>query len=350
MAQITFPFGMTEQGTKAHLYLLTNARGMMVGVTDVGASLVLVRVPDAQGAIIDVCLGWGSARGYEHNEGYLGATVGRVANRVAGSSFELDGVTHNVVANEGSTSLHGGPDGWDHRLWDVTYTNEHQVTLRLLSHAGDQGYPGEVSAQVTYRLSEEGVLTIFQSALADARTPINLTNHSYWNLDGHASGSILGHTLSVDADRYLPTDEASIPTGVAELDDTVFDLRVPKRLGDCLDELPRGIDHNYCLAGIGDVRHAARLVGEHSGIALDVATDAPGIQVYMGGFLDIVRAKDGAAYPAFGGIALETQGWPDALHHPDWPSIVHEPSRPFARTTTLAFSTIEGKAQGAVVA
>ncbi len=347
MAQLTLPFGTTEHSLPAHLYVLTNQHGMMVAVTDVGASLVQVRVPDAQGTLIDVALGWGGARYYEHNDGYLGTTVGRVANRVAGSSFELDGIDHTLEANEGSTSLHGGPRGWNGRLWSLLDVSERRVTFGLQSPAGDQGYPSAVSVQVSYRLSDENELTVFQSALPDGRTPISLTNHSYWNLNGHASGTMLEHTLSVDAERYLATNDASIPTGVEDVAGTVFDLREPTRLGTCLSALPRGIDHNYCLQTDGRIRHAARLASDQSGIVMDLSTDAPGLQVYLGGFLNGAVGKDGARYQQFAGVALEAQGWPDALHHDDWPSIIHEPGNPFARTTTFAFSTLDASSSDA---
>lgn len=345
MPHVTLPFGRTEQGEPAHLHLISNANGMVVGVTDVGASLVVAKVPDAHGGLVDVVLGWGGAAGYAHNDGALGATVGRVANRIAGACFTLDGTEHQLAANEGANSLHSGPDTWYERLWTLSDASDRRLTFELESPAGDQGYPGAVSAHVTYRLSEDNVLTIYQSALPEVRTPISMTNHAYWNLDGHASGDVCGHLLSVDAEHYLPVDGENIPTGVvASVAGTTFDLRKSRKIGACLEELKGGYDHNFCLGTDGRVRHAVRLASPSSGIVMDMATDAPGVQVYTGFYLDIAHAKDGASYGAFSGVALEPQGWPDAIHHEDWPSIVHSPQRPFVATTTYSFSTTGGDA------
>lgn len=345
MAELSLPFGTTDDGAEAHLHILTNSRGMAVCVTDLGACLVSVKVPDKRGNLVDVALGWGGAQGYEHNDGALGATVGRVANRIAGAGFELDGTTYTLAANEGANSLHSGPYMWYERLWELTNASDHQVTFGLYSRAGDQGYPGGVSAHVTYRLSDDNVLTIFQSALPDMRTPINLTNHSYWNLNGHASGDVLGHSLAVHADSYLAVDDQNIPLGdPVDVAGTPFDLREPRVLADCVKHLPHGYDHNFCLALTGKVQGCARLVGDRSGIVMDMATDAPGVQVYTGYHLALEAAKDGASYDAFAGVALEPQGWPDAIHHEDWPEIVHAPDWPFTSTTTFAFSTGDAQA------
>lgn len=341
MALATLPFTTLSDGSDAHLYLLSNAHGMTVGLTDVGASVFSVRVPDREGNLLDVALGHAGPRGYERADSLMGTTVGRVANRTAGARFELDGRTYLLAANEHANNNHSGPDLWSTRIWEVSDTSDHAVTFRLLSPAGDQGFPGEAKALVTYRLTDDDRLIVLHQAKLATRTPMNLTNHTYWNLDGHASGNVLGHTLAVDATRYLPTDAENIPTGERRsVEGTPFDLREGQRLGNCLDSLPMGYDHCFCLRGTDDgpVAHAARLEGERSGIVLDVLTDAPGLQVYMAGWLNIPHAKDGARYEQFGGVALEAQHWPDSIHHPTWPSVVYGPERPFSQTTTFAFS------------
>ena len=340
MSCTTLSFGLTEDARDAHLYLLSNTRGMKVAVTDVGASLVSAWVPDKDGNLLDVVLAHKGPRGYEHNPMGFGATVGRHANRIARATFDLDDKTYHLAPNEGRNSLHSGPDLWFQRLWDLIEAADDHVTFGLTSPDGDQGFPGEVTARATYSLSDDNKLTVRYEAIPSCRTVISMTNHTYWNLNGHASGEVLGHTLAVDAEAYLPVDEENIPLGeVAPVEGTVFDLRCPVVLAGVLGVLPRGLDHNFCLQQEGVMAHAATLAGEQSGIVLNVTTDAPGLQVYMAGWLDDMQGKDGTAYGRFSGVALETQRWPDAIHHPEWSSPVYGPERPFLETTVFAFST-----------
>ncbi len=336
---VTTSYGTTATGQTANLYTVTNAQGASFTASDYGATLYSVRVPDAQGNFLDVALAHAGLGGYEKNAPGFGATVGRNANRIAGAGFELNGTTHHLSANEGANNLHSGPFPWFERMWQLSSSDERSVTFGLLSNAGDQGFPGEVSVHVTYTLDDENRLTIYYSAMPTEPTVINLTNHTYWNLEGHAYGSVDAHKLQVDASRYTPTDEALIPTGeLRDVADTPFDLREDKVLGDILRAVPGGLDHNFCLdSGVG-IAHAARLVAGESGIALDVFTDLPGIQVYTAGGLADMRGKDGAAYGRFAGVALETQYWPDAIHHNDWPQPVFGPTHPFVSTTVFAFS------------
>ena len=347
MALCELPFGLTTDGQNAHLYLLSNERGMTVVVTEVGASVVSVRVPSSRGGLQDVALGHASARAYERAHALIGATVGRVANRTAEARFTLDGRVYQLAVNEHANNNHSGPDMWCSRVWKLADKDERHVTFVLHSPDGDQGFPGEVTMRVTYELTDDNQLIVRQEATPETRTPINVTNHTYWNLDGHASGSTLGHSLSIDAAYYLPVNGENIPiAGPTQVEGTPFDLRSPRVLEDIVKDLPYGLDHNFCLRTVDDgpLAHAARLVGGRSGIVLDVFTDAPGLQVYMGGWLDRPLEKDGASYGQFGGIALETQHWPDTLHHPDWPSVIYGPERPFSQTAVFAFSsTIAGE-------
>lgn len=342
MPVVTLPFGSVADGRDAHIYLLSNGHGVRVGVTDVGACLVSAHVPDAHGNLIDVVLAHAGVRGYEHNPMGFGATVGRNANRIAGARFDLDGKECRLTANEGDNSLHSGPDLWFERLWNLVEAAGDHVTFSLRSADGDQGFPGEVVATATYSLSEDDRLTVTYGATTSEPTVINMTNHTYWNLDGHAAGTVLGHELQMHAASYLPVDSENIPTGdPASVEDTPFDLREGRRLEDVLADLPRGYDHNFCLGRDGDLEHVARLTAGRSGIVMDMHTDAPGLQVYMAGWLDDMVGKDGAAYGRFSGIALEPQRWPDTVHHPTWPSSVHSPDHPFSQTTVFAFSHAE---------
>lgn len=338
----TLPFGPTPQGTDATLYLLGNDAGMLVGVTDLGANIVSCHVPDGRGSYPDVLLGFDGAAGYVSDGYNLGAIVGRNANRIAGATFEVGGTTYRLAANDGPHNLHSGPRKWSERLWHVADQDDCFVTFVLTSRKGDQGYPGQIQAQVTYRLSPDNRLFITYHALPSEATIVNLTCHAYWNLNGHASGDVLDHTLQIAATSYTPM-EGQIPTGeIAPVEGTPYDLRDARRVGACLDELPAGYDDNFCLDNDGRVVEVARLVGDKTGIWMSVATDAPGMQVYTADYFEVPWAKGGAHYGAFAGIALETQHYPDAIHHKNFPQPVYTPNRPFRSTTIFSFGTSEG--------
>ena len=342
MTQTTLTFGTAPNGQDAHLYLLGNAAGMLVGVTDLGANLVSCRVPDGRGDFPDVLLGHSGAAGYVGDAFNLGAVIGRHANRIAGATFELANRSYRLAANDGPNNLHSGPHKWSERLWKAIDIEDDAVTLELFSRERDQGFPGAVQAHVTYRLSEDNQLTIHYDAIPTKPTIINITNHAYWNLNGHAAGDVLDHTLQIEATSYTPL-VGHIPTGeVAPVEGTPYDFRTPRRIGATLDELPGGFDDNFCLDNAGRVRTVARLVGDRTGITMDVATDAPGLQLYTADYFGVERAKDGARYGGFAGVALETQHYPDAIHHKSFPQPVYTTMRPFASTTSFAFGTSEG--------
>ncbi len=339
MSCSTKPFGTTADGRDVQLITLTNSNAMTATVTDLGACLVSAYVPTRTGELIDVVLAHADVQGYENNPMGFGASIGRCANRIADASFELDGKQVDLAANEGKNSLHSGPNMWHQRLWDVIETGDDHVTFGLTSEDGDQGFPGKAEVRATYTLSENNELTVHYEVTLSERSVVNMTNHVYWNLNGHASGDILGHQLSIDADGYLPTDEGNIPLGeIASVEGTIFDLRNPHRLDTPLAQFPRGYDNNFCLRETEGVRPFARLVGDETGIALEISSDSPGVQVYQAGWLDDMSGKDGAAYGQFSGIALEAQIWPDAIHHSDWASPIFGPERPFSQTIVFAFS------------
>ena len=349
-------FGSTPDGRRARLWRLANAHGMTAEVTDTGACLVSLRVPDGRGSFVDVVLGYDGAHAYGTNPPNFGAVVGRHANRIGGASFELDGTRHELAATERGNNLHSGPDMWFRRSWRLVRAEQSAdsalIALALRSPDGDQGFPGTLEAHVTYELRANDALVITYEATPDARTIVNLTNHSYFNLAGHASGSALDHTLRVVAERYTAVDEGLVPTGeLLDVTGTPLDLREPRRLRDGLEadfgpiDAAGGYDHNYELApGMpGDdgllckPRLAATLACAASGISMDVITDTPGMQVYTANFIEGETGKGGITYHDHDAVCLETQFFPDAVHHPSFAQPVFGPERPYRSQTAFAF-------------
>lgn len=340
--QITLPFGTAPSGEEAHLYVLCNANGMRVVVSDLGANLISCRVPDGQGNFPDVALGHSGAAGYIDDDMFIGAIIGRNCNRTAGATFEVGDKTYKLAANEKDRNNHSGPHFWRDRLWKVASKQDSSITFELTSRKGDQGFPGSCQVYVTYALSDANELSVAYSVTPSEATIINMTCHAYWNLNGQASGSVLDHTLQICADSYLPLDD-QIPTGeIAPVEGTPYDFRDPHAIGACIDELPAGYDNNWCLGNNGKMTKAATLVGDRTGITLEVSTDRPGLQVFTWDQFDVASGKDGLRYGPFAGVALETQAYPDAIHHKDWPQPVYTPKRPFESKTVFAFGLREG--------
>jgi aldose 1-epimerase len=352
------PFGSLPDGRPVSLYTLEVPGGLRAEVTDYGAILTSVHVPSGgEQPAVDVVLGCDSLAGYLADHPYFGATCGRVSNRIAGGTFELDGRRYTLAKNNGDNHLHGGLVGFDKKLWKATPRLSERgpaVDFEVVSPDGDEGYPGEVKAKVTYTLTPDGELWVEMSATTDAPTIVNMVHHSYWNLAGHATGTIRDHELTVAADTYLPVDAGSIPTGeFAQVADTPFDLRPERqprpRLGDAIAGLPPsadgrnpgGIDHNFVVRGWkpdGSLRSVALLRDPKSGRTLELLSDQPGIQVYMGNYLDgSVKGKGGVAYGKQAAVCLETQKYPDAIHHPDWPSMRLEPGQTYRHTMVHRF-------------
>lgn len=355
------PFGKLPDGREAHLYTLEVPGGWKATITDYGAILTSFMVPprdDAPGAPVDVVLGFDSLEGYLEGHPYFGAICGRCANRIAAGTFEIDGKTFSLATNNGPNHLHGGVAGFDKKLWKGTPRVTKRgpcVAFEMVSPDGDEGYPGRLVAQAVYTLTPAGELVVEMRATTDAPTIVNMVHHSYWNLAGHASGSIRDHELAVAADRYLPVDAGSIPTGTfAPVAGTPFDFRPERkpwgRCGAAIETLPpdaaagtpRGVDHNYVVRGWkpdGNLRTAATLRDPASGRTLEVLSDQPGVQVYMGNFLDgTLTGKAGAVYAPNGGICLETQKYPDSIHHADWPSVRLDPGQTSTHTMVHRFT------------
>ena len=306
-----------------------------------GATLQRLYVPDNSGTRRDVVLGYESLADYQRHDGYLGATVGRHANRIAGAQFSLDGTTYILAANEGENQLHSGPNGLHQKVWEWQQGGENCVTLRTVSPDGEDGYPGTLEVSVTYTLAS-GALTIDYEAASDRDTVCNLTNHAYFNLAGQGSGSVAGHLLRVNADHYTPCGAGTIPTGeVRAVDGTALDLRQATVLGDRLGDAElteySGYDHNFCL----NDGAAAQLYCPESGICMDTETTLPGLQVYTAGFLTERQGKDGAVYGKHHGVCLETQFWPDAVHHENFPTPVLRSGEVYRHRTVYRFAVKE---------
>ena len=341
-------FGKTPEGTPVDLYVLTNGKGLTAKVATYGGIVTELHVPDRDGKVADVVLGFDNLAGYVKNNPFFGCLVGRVANRIAGGKFTLEDKEYTLAKNNGPHSLHGGARGFDKVVWKAEPVKGEGfvgVRLRYRSKDGEEGYPGNLDVTVTYRLTDKNALEIEYEATTDKATPVNLTNHSYFNLAGQGSGTMLGQELLLVADKYTPTDDTLIPTGKLEpVRGTPYDFTKLTPIGKRIGELkgnPGGYDVNYVLkGGEGKGPHlAARAVDPKSGRVMDMLTTEPGVQFYTGNFLDgKVKGKGGVAYPKHAGFCLEAQHFPDAVHHKNFPSIILEPGKTYRQTTVYSFS------------
>ncbi len=317
---MTHSFGMTSKGEEARLFTIQNDKGMEIKVSDYGATLVEVRVPDKEGRLLDVVLGYDDVQGYEAGNAFFGATIGRVANRIGNGEFRLGGRTYELTRNDGQNTLHGGRDFYNKRIWKTGETQEDHVEFLMDSPSGDQGFPGNVKISVTYTLTKDNEVKIHYRAVPDADTLMNLTNHSYFNLSGHASGTVLDQEVMLYADAYARADSQSIPTGeIVPVSGTPMDFRQLKPVGAEIEEayealeFGKGYDHNWVLNGNG-YRKAAFMRSKESGIAMEVYTDLPGMQFYTANFVDHEKGKAGAVYNMRQAACFETQYFPDAVH------------------------------------
>ncbi|HZZ58479.1 MAG TPA: aldose epimerase family protein [Opitutaceae bacterium] len=324
---------VTSFGPGVQQYALTNSHGVTVKVMTYGATITEVDTPDRNGQIGDIVLGFDNVQGYKDNPKFFGATVGRVANRIAKGHFELDGHDYTLATNDGPNTLHGGLHGWNTYIWKAHRKGSSSVEMSRVSPDGEEGFPGTVHASVRFTLDDSNRLRIDYRATTDRDTPINLTNHSYWNLSGY--GSVLQDRLMVDASRYTPVDSTLIPTGVlAPVAGTDMDFRKPRVISH------GGYDHNFVLDHPGDLSAvAAQVTDPHSGRVLTVYTDQPGLQVYTGNFLDGTITGRGHPFTQYGAICLETQHFPDSINEPSFPSTVLHPHEVYRTTTIYAFST-----------
>ena len=328
MAVVKEHFGEMADGRSISLYTMTNKNGLQAAITDLGAVWVRMIVPDKNGNMDDVMLGFDHAEGYLKNGPHFGSVVGRIANRTGKGMFLLNGINYTLAINNGPNNLHSGPDYYDERLWNAKILSENSVRFDLLSPDGDQGYPGNAIVSVIYTLDDEDMLTLRYSVLSDADTPVNLTNHGYFNLLGHRGGSVLGHRARILADFYTPSDETSIPSGeILPVSGTPMDFtefhEIGERINEPFDQLIQGhgYDHNWCLSHTrGEFALAAQIYSEESGRAMDVYTDQPGVQFYTANFLEQENGKEGSVYHARTAFCFETQNFPDAVNKPFFPS------------------------------
>ncbi|GAB4138656.1 MAG: galactose mutarotase [Planctomycetota bacterium] len=340
------PFGFTKRGEPVTLYVLKKG-SLEVRVSDYGATIVSILVPDRAGRRADVLLGFDSVEGYESDANqYFGCTVGRVANRIANGRFVLDGYEYRLAVNNGPNHLHGGASrSFDKVLWKVV-EKEPSATSLTLAHSspdGEEGYPGRLDVRVRFSLPDEHELRIDYEAASDRPTPINLTNHAYWNLAGEGSPSVLDHEIAIEADHYTPVDDTLIPTGeIRDVGMSPLDLRWPTRIGARIDELiptpTLGYDHNFVLREGRGIRLAATLRDPSSGRTLELLTTEPGLQFYSGNFLHGQKGKGGKSYAQRSACCLETQHFPDSVNHPSFPPTILRPGQQFVSSTIYRFS------------
>ncbi len=316
------PFGTLADGTPVTAWTLENSHGMAVTVIDYGAAVQSILVPDKTGGFTDVALGYDTAAEYEASDGFLGAAIGRVGNRIGGARFSLNGVEYTLAKNDGENSLHGGWKGFDKRMWSGAVKGDALVFSRL-SPDGEENYPGNLTVTVTYTLTEDGTFTIAYDAVCDKDTLLNLANHTYFNLNG--GGSVLDHELQINAERFCESDPGCLPTGrLLDVEGTPFDFRVPKIIGrdlgaDCEQlRCGNGYDHNYVLSG----QTAAVLFSAESGVEMTIKTDMPGIQFYTSNGLGERKGKGGKPMGVHGAVCLETQLFPNAMNCWTFPSPV----------------------------
>ena len=334
--------GIDALGREACLITLKNASGMSVTLTNFGARLVSVMAPDRDGNIADVCLGFDSLADYETRSGYLGATIGRWGNRIANASFELNGKTYALYANNGKNTLHGGQKGFDKKFWEYSAKGAQGLSFHYTSPDGEEGFPGNLNTTVSFTLEDDGSLAISYEATSDRDTVVNLTNHAYFNLRGEGRGDVLDHRLELRCSSYLPVDARRIPLKGAPrpVEGGPFDFRVSKPLGRDMAATGQGYDH--CLVIDADCaaegKPFAHLREPETGRNLRMWTSMPGVQLYTGNKLADIGGKNGSVYGPHGGLCLETQYFPDSPNREDYPSCVAEPGLPWRHRTEYRFS------------
>lgn len=341
-------YGTTREGTVIDVYTLTNRHGMVAKVITFGALLTELHVPDRAGTMADVVLGFPQLGQYEGVHPYFGATIGRVGNRIAKGAFTLNGKTYTLATNNGPNHLHGGVKGFDKRVWraqSVPATAGTAVKFTYVSPDGEEGYPGTLTASVTYTLTDTNELRLDYLATTDQPTPVNLTHHSYFNLAGEGTGDILNHQLTLMADRFTPVDDTLIPTGeIVSARGTVMDFTRATPIGSRIELVPGpapvGYDHNYVLnSGGGVLALAATVKDAQSGRVMEVLTTEPGLQFYSGNFLDgTLVGKAGAAYKKHWGFCLETQHFPDSVNRPSFPPTILQVGKTYKSATVYRFS------------
>ena len=340
------PFGKMPDGKPVQRFTLTNANGVELKAISYGGVITSLRVPDRTGKLDDIVLGFDTLDGYLKDHPFFGAIIGRYGNRIGKAQFSLDGKVYKLAANNGPNHLHGGTKGFDKVLWSVEPIGSNGLAFTRTSPDGEEGYPGNLRMRVTYTLSDKNELIVEYHATTDKATPVNLTQHSYFNLAGQSSGDILGHELMLNADRYTPVDDTLIPTGeLAAVAGTPFDFRKPTAIGARINndnpqlKVGKGYDHNWVLNRKGaGLELAARVHEPKTGRTLEITTTEPGIQFYAGNFLDgTLTGKGGAVYKHRTGFCLETQHYPDSPNQPKFPTTTLKPGAEYRTRTVFTF-------------
>jgi len=345
-------YGKLKTGQPVDQYKLTNSSGVEVTVITYGARIQSLRVPDARGQFADIVLGFDNIEGYQTTNPYFGAVVGRYGNRIAKGKFSIDGKAFTLAKNNGDNALHGGLQGFDKVVWSAkemkAADGSPAVELTYVSKDGEEGYPGKLTATIRYTLTDANEVRLEYTAVTDKKTPVNLTNHTYFNLGGEGNGTIVDHRIQLNADRFTPVDAGLIPTGeLRAVAGGPFDFRQPHAIGERINaaeeqiKLGKGYDHNYVLNGqAGTLRQIARVTEAKSGRVLEVSTMEPGVQFYTGNFLDgTVKGKGGKVYGHRFGFCLETQHFPDSPNQAKFPSTILAPGATYKTTTVWKFST-----------
>ena len=340
-------FRTEVDGKKTDLYILRNKNNMEVCITNFGGRIVSVMVPDKDGQMRDVVLGFDSIQDYISKPSDFGASIGRYANRINQGKFTLDGVEYQLPRNNYGHCLHGGPQGFQYRVYDAVQLNPQELQLTYVAKDGEEGFPGNITCKVLMKLTDDNAIDIQYEAETDKPTIVNMTNHSYFNLDGDA-GSNAEHLLTIDADYYTPVDSTFMTTGeIVPVEDTPMDFRTPMPVGERINDFDfmqlkngNGYDHNWVLNAKGDInRRAASLKSQKTGIVLDVYTNEPGVQVYAGNFLyGSLTGKKGITYNQRASVCLETQKYPDTPNKPEWPSAVLRPGEKYMSQCIFKFS------------
>jgi aldose 1-epimerase len=341
-------FGKLSDGREVHQYTLTNRAGAVVQIIDYGATVTSLRVPDKNGKIEDVVLGYDSVQGYVDGTSYFGAIVGRYGNRIGKGRFQLDGKEYSVTVNDGENHLHGGKIGFNKVLWEAQILNDTALLLKYVSKDGEEGYPGTVTLKVTYAWTDKNELRVDYEGTTDKPTVLNPTHHSYFNLTGSFTQPVLGHQLLIEADNITPVDKGLIPTGqLMNVANTPMDFRTSTAIGAHIADpneqmsFGRGYDHNWVLRQFnGQVRRAAEVYEPTSGRLMTVSTDQPGLQFYSGNFLDgTAKGKEGVLYQQRTGFCLEAQAFPDTPNKPQFPQVTLRPEKVYRQITVYQFST-----------
>ncbi|HET7897109.1 MAG TPA: aldose epimerase family protein [Flavisolibacter sp.] len=331
------PWGEAD-GKPVQLFTLTNKKGTQIKISNYGGTVTSWMAPDKNGGKSNIVLGFDSLSGYLAKPPYFGATIGRYGNRIANAKFSLDGQNYTLAANNGKNTLHGGNKGFDKVVWEAAPATDGtpSLTLSYLSKDGEEGYPGNLKTTVKFTLTDNNELQIEYNAETDKATPVNLTNHSYFNLTGNPANTILHHTLWMDADKYTPVDTTLIPTGeLKNVKGTPFDFTTPHTVGERIAQVPGGYDHNFVLNRKGsDLQLVAWLQDSTTGRKLEVYTTEPGLQFYSGNFLDgSIKNRDGQPIPQHGALCLETQHFPDSPNQPSFPTTVLKPGEKYHTVT-----------------